>query len=269
MYEYPMMFPVFYPRLPLNNDLPPTIYSILNSLANYDTDNHIKIKDLARSTHEEIFDFEYPLTINISKEDFECTILNHFLMRRIGYDTVTAFQIALNVRLNEIMPRYNKLFDMLDGWTLFNDGEIIERTLQEAKQKVDVNNGSTSTTSSNIISSTDSVQSANTNISDRRYSKMPENKLTDVQNGDYVTDYNYDTTTDNNSTNNTSNTNNSLASNTSNSNTNNVNDNNTVHETITHTPADKIKIYNDFIENKNNIYTMIFNDLDRLFYGLV
>ena len=134
---------------------------------------------------------------------------------------------------------------------------------------MDVNNGSSSTTSSNIISSTDSVQSANTNISDRRYSKMPENKLTDVQNGDYVTDYNYDTITDNNSTNNTSNTNNSLATNSSNSNTNNVNDNNTVNEIITHTPADKIKIYNDFIENKNNIYTMIFNDLDRLFYGLV
>ena len=126
MYEYPMMFPVFYPRLPLNNDLPPTIYSILNSLANYDTDTHVKIKDLAHSTHEEIFDFDYPLTTNISKEDFECIILNHFLMRRIGYDTVTAFQIALNVRLNEIMPRYNKLFDMLDGWNLFNDGEIIE-----------------------------------------------------------------------------------------------------------------------------------------------
>lgn len=269
MYEYPMMFPVFYPRLPLNNDLPPTLYSILNSIANFDNETQTKIKDLAKVTRSDIFDFEYPLTPNISKEDFEVTILNHFLMRRIGYDTVTAFQIALSVRLNEIMPRYNKLFDMLDGWNLFTSGEVIDRTLQEAKQKVDTNTGSTSTTSSNIISSTDNVQVSNTNTSDRRYSKMPENDLTNVKDGKYVTDYNYDTTTDNNATNNTSNTNNSLASNISNSNTNNVSDNNTVHETISHTPSDKIRIYNEFIENKNNIYTMIFNDLDRLFYGLV
>ena len=36
---------------------------------------------------------------------------------------ITAFKIALNVKLNEIMPVYNKMFDFLDGWDLFNDGE--------------------------------------------------------------------------------------------------------------------------------------------------
>ena len=68
-----------------------------------------------------------------------------------------------------------------------------------------------------------------------------------------MTDYNYDTDTSTGTT----------TSNSSGTNTN------TTNETINRSPADKIKIYNEFIENKNNIYTMIFKDLDSLFYGLV
>ena len=49
----------------------------------------------------------------------------------------------------------------------------------------------------------------------------------------------------------------------------NSTDNNITNEKITRTPADKISIYKDFIESKNNIYTMIFKDLDCLFYQLV
>ncbi len=54
-------------------------------------------------------------------------ILNKFLTRRIGFDTVTAFKIQLNVKMNEIMPKFNKLFNSLENWDIFNDGEIIER----------------------------------------------------------------------------------------------------------------------------------------------
>ena len=46
-------------------------------------------------------------------------------MIRIGFDTVTAFRIQLNVKLNEIMPLYNKMFDLLYDNDLF--GEITKR----------------------------------------------------------------------------------------------------------------------------------------------
>ena len=39
----------------------------------------------------------------IDKDKFEIQILNHFLMRRIGSDTVTAFQIKLEDKLNSIL----------------------------------------------------------------------------------------------------------------------------------------------------------------------
>lgn len=218
-----------YPFIPIpaypDYNIPPTIYSLLNSIVNFGEEEQTKIKDLASEGREKIFDFDYPLTENITKEDFECMILNHFLMRRIGYDTLNAFKIALNVKLNEIMPIYNKMFDMLEGWDLFSDGEIMSET---------------GTSSLNNISSS-------TNTSDRRYSDTPQQQLTNVQDGKYITDYNYDTDTG------------SVSSSAAGNNT----------RTITRSPADKIKIYKEFIENKTSIYTMIFNDLDSLFYGLI
>ena len=227
------IYPFIYPPAAPDYNLPPTIYALLNSIVNYGEDEKTKIKDLAAAAREEIFDFDYPLTTNIDRADFECIILNHFLMRRIGYDTVNAFKIALNVKLNEIMPIYNKMFDMLHGWNLFNDGEVMNRTLQDS--------GSNSL---NNMTST-------SNTSDRRYSDTPQNSLGDVRSGSYVTDYNYDQDSG------------SVSSSTAGT------DSRYTLENITRSPSDKIKIYKEFIENKKSIYTMIFEDLDVLFYGLV
>ena len=235
-----MIFPyLITPFIPTNCDLPQTLYSIMNSICNFEVEaeERTNIYDLASGSRSTIFDFNYPLSTHVSKEEFEILILKHFIMRRIGFDTPTAFKIALEVKLNEIMPRYNKLFDLLDGWNLFNDGETITRV--------------TSDSGSNSLNNI--VNANNSSTSDRRNSNVPQNEIQDVRNGNYMTDYNYDTDISAGST----------SSSTSGTNTN------TTNETINRSPADKIKIYNEFIENRNNIYTMIFKDLDSLFYGLV
>lgn len=219
-----LLFYNMFSPLPTDYDLPPTIYSILNSYVNFDNDNPSKIKDLAKDGRAVIFDFDYPLTTNVTNEDFECMILNNFLMRRIGYDTLTAFKIALNVKLNEIMPKYNKLFDSMLGWNLFNDGEVITRNY-----------------SSNVSSSGTSGS-----ISDRRYSDTPQNQLSDIRDGRYVTDYNYDCD----------------SANTSSSGTEQR------AETENRSNANKIELYKTFSAEINNVYTLIFKELEPLFYGL-
>ena len=241
MFMYPM-FPMF---IPADYHLPPTLYSILNSLVNFDNDNPVKIKNLASAGREYIFDFTYPLSYNASKEDFECMILNHFMMRRIGYDTVTAFKLALNVKLNEIMPMYNKLFDSIVNWDIFDDGEVVTRTVTDSRSINEIGN----VTNNNSLSSTDT--------SDRRNSELPQSEIINVQNGSYMTDYNYDTNTSNSISNSTSN------------NSNSSSNSGTLSENIRRTPADKMKNYQEFIQAKQNIMTMIFKDLDVLFYGLV
>lgn len=235
MFLFPRVF------LPADYNLPPTLYSIMDAMVNFGQTDKVKIKDLPLSSREEIFDFNYPLTNKISKQDFEVLILKHFMMRRIGYDTMTAFKIALDVKLNEIMPIYNKMFDMLDGWDLFSDGEVETRNVVDSR-------------STQNLSSLNQTNSG-TDTSDRRFSELPQNRLTDLQNGNYVTDYNYDTNTTSNSINNQS--------------ASNITDSGSLNERIERSPADKIAIYKNFLESRESIYTMIFRDLDTLFYGLV
>ena len=152
------------------NPTPPTLYAIMDAMANFDAPEYTKMKDLPKMTHERIFDFDYPLSTEINKEDFECQILKHFMLRRIGFDTFNMFKIYLDNKLNEIMPYYNILFDSLSKFNLFNDGEKITRTENENSESA----GSGHVTS------------------DRRFNQFPQNKLQTIKNGSYVTSQNFD-----------------------------------------------------------------------------
>ena len=206
------------------NPKPPTLYAIMNSIANYDAETKTKIRNLAKATHETIFDFEYPLSTKIDKEDFECQILNHFIMRRIGFETFTAFQLYLENKLNEILPYYNIMFDSLTDYNLFNDGELITRNRQD--------DGTSSLTSNNDVSS--------------KFSEYPLGQLSDLDNGSYVT---------------TQNVNNGTM-------TNSGTTSNTIVETESRSGLDKMDLYQKYLQTKNSIMTMIYKDLDILFYGL-
>ena len=247
------MFPMFplYPLVPnilklgISQDEPPTIYSLLNSYVNFANDTPAKIKDLANAGRAMFFDFDYPLATGMTKSEFECMILNHFMMRRIGYETVTAFKMALNVKLNEIMPMYNKLFESINSWDIFDDGEITDRTVTDSRS---VSNAGTSSGTNNTTNSA---------TSDQRFSDTPQNALQDVRDGQYVTEYNYnqDSATSNNTTSATT--------------SNNTIEGGSQTERIVRTPSDKMHLYTEFLKNRQNIYTMIFKDLDSLFYQIV
>ena len=210
---------------------PPTIYFLLESIVNYGQDEKTKIKDLAKEGHSTIFNFEYPISENIDKDDFEINILNHYMMRRIGQETFTAFQIQLNAKLNEIMPYYNMMIDSIDGLDI----------IKEVTSKSGTDNSETAT----------SVENESTAHSDKRYSDTPQNHLTNIQNGEYVTEYNYDTNTDNSSTNGTG------------------SNERTYQETVTRTPTNKIQALKEYQKEIKSIYSLIYDDLDELFYGLI
>ena len=210
---------------------PPTLYFLLESIVNYGKDDKTKIKDLAKEGRARIFNFEYPLTDKINKEDFEVNIINHYLTRRIGAETFTLFQINLNAKLNEIMPFYNKMFDSIDGIDLLND--VTTRT------------GNDNSNTSN------SLENSSTTTSDKRYSDTPQNNLQNVKDGAYVTEYNFDTNIDN-------------------SNSEGSSENTRQYtETITKSPSNKIDKLKILQYEIKSIYTLIYKDLDELFYGLL
>lgn len=205
--------------------------------------------NLPEKTHQFVFDFDYPLFEKVDKDKFETNILEYFIQRRIGFETYTVFKMQLRNKLNVIMPYYNKLFSFLDGWDLFNDGESITHTLTGTDKK------QTDSTTDNTL---------NTNTQDKseqdlRNSKYPQNQIDDLKNGTYVSDANFNKFSNNGSSKSTGNTR---------YNENN-NSTNTLEEETKRTPADKLAIYNSFIESKNNIMQKIYDELDVLFYQLV
>ena len=211
-----MMFNYLYgimPFIPNEQYLrPPLLFDLMNSIVNFNNPVPEKISNLSSVARETIFNFDYPLSSKVNKEDFETLILERFIMRRIGYETYTAWHIALKVKLNEIMPYYNKIFDAMSSWDLFKDGESGSRT-KEIEGNAET---------------------------DSRYSKLPQNEIQDVKNGSYMTDY-------------------TLGQNTSSGNET---------ENYTKDNSNKIDTYIQFIENKNKTMSLIFEDLDSLFYGL-
>ena len=204
---------------------PPTLYSIMQSIVNYGKEDKTKIKDLWEEARIKIFNFEYPLSPLFNKANFEKMFLNHYMFRRINFDTFTSFQIHLDVKLNEIMPKYNK---MIEGFSSLDFLGTVEHHTKE-------------TSLENIASTSDT---ARTGI---KYSNTPQGQLEKVEDGEYVTEYTLNEGTNSGS---------SQA---------NANSN----ENITITRGDNLEEYKKFMEIANNIYTMIFNECDSLFYGIV
>ena len=207
------------------NPKPPTIYAILNSIANYDTEEITKIRNLASVTHDKIFDFDYTLADALNKDEFEIDILNHYMMRRIGFETVTAFQLYLENKLHEILPYYNLMFDAFKNYKLFDTGEITTRETNDNRN----------------------VSSNGESTGETRFSELPQNRLSDITAGSYVSSQNKNNITS----------------------SQNTTDLNQTNETITRSPIDKMSIYKNFLETKRSVMSMIYKELDVLFYGIV
>lgn len=247
---------MIYPIYQQGNDLPPTLYSIMQSLVNYDTDEPIKIKDMWQKAREYIFNFDYVLSCNVSRETFEHNILNHYLMRRINFDTVTLFQIMLENKLSEILPKYNMIWDSMQGWDIFKSGTTTREYTDNTTTSNTVNNSVNGSITGENTGTTNTVNNTG-------YSDTPQSNIDDINSSEYLTEYTHKVS-DNTITNNTSTT----TSNTS-TNTDNGKSDKTINEVVTRTADNELYLLIQFQTEYNNIWTMLYKDLDCLFYGLV
>lgn len=260
------MYPIFnpylfcYPTIPSNTPMPPTINDILNSIVNGTKENildWVGTSDLVKAGYKYIFDFDFPLSENINKDEFEQMILSHFLLRRIGQETVTLFKIYLKNKLNEIMPVYNKMFDSMANWNIFEDGQIIEHNLNSTFTSEENRNSDLKTNAE-----TNSTNTSNTE--DRqRYSDTPQNQIEDIEHDNYMSDFRYNIAND------TSTVKGNSEGTQTTKETNNKEDKNGVIETTKFSQQDKIKLYIDYQTNIKNIYSLIYKDLEPLFYQVI
>lgn len=150
------------------NDEPPYLADLMESKVNYNNTNPVDVDELPLYFRSYLFDFDYPLD-NQYKQDFEITFLQHYMFRRIGFETYTSFKLHLIVKLKEIMPKYNKMFEGFSNIDFLGMKEIHARVENES--------GSSTGTSTN----------------DNRFSQLPQNEIQDVRDGAYLTDYTYNT----------------------------------------------------------------------------
>lgn len=238
-------------------DLPPTLYSIMESMVNYDNPDPVKIKDLSTYAKSKIFDFYYPVSELFPKDRFEDLFLKHYMFRRINYDTVTSFKLHLEVKLNDIMPKYYK---MLEGFNGINfDGDVETHTRTQTDSKTSTSNSINNSTSNSTINNT----SSDTTETENKFSDMPQDLIDDIKDDKYVTEYTQNKGTSTGSSNSNS------TNDTTNNTTNNTTDNGNLSETITIKRADSIDEYQKYLQVMNNIYSMIFKECDSLFYGLI
>lgn len=176
-----------------------------------------------------IFDENYRTTLNEK-------ILNHYYENEIGFETASLFRFYLNNKLNEIMPKYNVLYnaqkEILDNNLLFNNTNVTE--------SLEGSNSTTSSTSSN-----------STNSGKNLFQDTPQGPLsnTDINNQTWATNINLT----NNNINDTSSA--------------TGNGTNEYIKTIIGNTGGKynIEVLNDIVNNFLNIDLMIINELNDLF----
>ena len=101
----------------------------------------------------DIFDFDYPFYNEERRNQFEEHFIEHFYFDEIGQETVARFKQRLKIKLNLIMPYWNKIFlaDELEQRILDNYSvtETYESSIENSLNAENENNINTSNESVN------------------------------------------------------------------------------------------------------------------------
>lgn len=85
---------------------------ICETYAGYDeSQGYKKIPEIIEAAREKVFDFPFEIFDASYKSVLETKILKHYYLGEIGFETVGVWKHFLDMKINEIMPYYNKLYE--------------------------------------------------------------------------------------------------------------------------------------------------------------
>ena len=253
------------------------------------------VANVIANSRAKVFDFSYPIFDEKYREILETKILKHFYTREICCETVGLWKHFLGVRMNEIMPYYNKLYNseliefnpMYDIDLTTDHNKELNGTRNENGQFSETGNSETDkNTNENIDGNTNSTTTLADNEKNDHwdlYQDTPQGGVDGVRQENYLTNVRHITDDKTGST----------ATNTTNSNENRERESNTNEETNTskngtNTKNGTLKDIEDYIQHVKgktggvsyskmleefrntflNIDMMIINDLNDLFFKL-
>lgn len=150
-----------------------------------------------------VFNFDFPIFDENYRQVLCRKILKHYYTREIAHETVGRWKLALNAKLNEIMPYYNQLYksELLE-FNPFYDVDLTRSregsgTSNRTSNNTETNNGTSKNVSSGSgTSNTDTLN----RFSDTPQNSMDTQGITDSVPLTTVTKVNEDNTTTNEST---------------------------------------------------------------------
>lgn len=150
-----------------------------------------------------IFNFDFPIFDENYRQVLCRKILKHYYTREIAHETVGRWKLALNAKLNEIMPYYNQLYksELLEFNPFYDVDLTRSREGSGTSNKTSNNTETNSGTSKNVSSGSGTSNTDTLN----RFSDTPQNSMDTQGIADSVplttvTKVNEDNTTTNTST---------------------------------------------------------------------
>ena len=150
-----------------------------------------------------VFNFDFPIFDENYRQVLCRKILKHYYTREIAHETVGRWKLALNAKLNEIMPYYNQLYksELLE-FNPFYDVDLTRSREGSGTSNRTSNNTETNSGTSKNVSSGSSTSNTDTL---NRFSDTPQNSMDTQGIADSVplttvTKVNEDNTTTNEST---------------------------------------------------------------------
>lgn len=122
-----------------------------------------------------VFNFDFPIFDENYRQVLCRKILKHYYTREIAHETVGRWKLALNAKLNEIMPYYNQLYksELLEFNPFYDVDLTRSREGGSTSNRISNNQETNSGTSKNISSG------SGTNNTDtlNRFSDTPQNSM--------------------------------------------------------------------------------------------
>lgn len=150
-----------------------------------------------------VFNFDFPIFDEKYRQVLCRKILKHYYTREIAHETVGRWKLALNAKLNEIMPYYNQLYKS----ELLEFNPFYDVDLTRSREGSGTSNRTSSNTETNSGTSKNVSSGSSTSNTDtlNRFSDTPQNSMdtqgiTDSVPLTTVTKVNEDNTTTNEST---------------------------------------------------------------------
>lgn len=187
--------------------------TICESVINYEyVSGRYNVDEIITQAAPKIFDFPFPIYDETHRLELEKKILRRYYMREIGAETVGLWKLFMEDTLNEIMPKYNILYEAQAAkinpayniwrnrqYNHISENDVVTNTTQNTTQ-----NGTTKTDNdlhTGTSSLTDSEMQETTDITGNRHelsarSDTPQGAVGNLENYSYLSEAENDSVTE-------------------------------------------------------------------------